>query len=106
VCFYLLRVSTRTTPERAWAYLDATALIGISATRTDTKIVVARSIALSALKHRNKRRNCAIRVSLRGSYKAGNAAAAPETCERRLQSYIVGQRIHKVRQRLIQNIGR
>jgi hypothetical protein len=101
VCFYLLRISTGTTPERAWAYLNATALIGISATRTDTKIVVARSIALSALKHCNKQRNRAIRVSLRGSYKAGNTTTALETCERRLQSYIVGQRIHKVRQRLV-----
>jgi hypothetical protein len=94
VCFYLLRVSTRATLERAWAYLNATALIGISATRTYTKIVVARSVALSAPKHCNKQCNCAIRVSLRSSCKAGNAAAALEACERRLRSHIVRQRIH------------
>ena len=54
MCFNLFCVNTGTTLERAWVYLDTTALIGLSAARTNTKIVVARGIALSALKHRNK----------------------------------------------------
>jgi hypothetical protein len=54
MCFNLFRVNTGTTPERAWAYLDTTALMGLSAARTNTKIVVARGIALSASKHRNE----------------------------------------------------
>ena len=54
MCFNLFRVNTGTTLERAWAYLDTTALMGLSAARTNTKIVVARGIALSASKHRNE----------------------------------------------------
>ena len=54
MCFNLFCVNTGTTLERAWVYLDTTALIGLSAARTNTKIVVARGIALSALKHCNK----------------------------------------------------
>lgn len=64
VCLYLLRVNTGTTPGRAWTYLDTTALMGLSATGTDTEIVVARGITLSTPKNRNERRKCTIRVSL------------------------------------------
>jgi hypothetical protein len=101
MCFNLFRVNTGTTPERAWAYLDTTALMGLSAARTNTKVVVARGIAVRTPEYLNKQGNCAIRVSPRRSYKAGNAAAAPEACKRRLRSHIIRQRIHKVRQRLI-----
>ena len=60
-----------------------------------------RGIAVRTPEYLNKRGNCAIRVSPGRSCKAGNAAAALEACERRLQSYIVRQRIYKVRQRLV-----
>ena len=72
VCLYLLRVNTITTLERAQIYLNTTALIGLSITRIDTKIVITRSIALRALKYYNKGLNSAIRVSLRSSSKVGN----------------------------------
>lgn len=81
VCLYLLRVSTGTTPGRAWTYLDTTTLMGLSATRTNTEIVVARGIALSTPKHHDKRRNGVIRISLGSGCEASNAAAAPKACE-------------------------
>ena len=54
MCFNLFYVNTRATLERAQVYFNITALIGLSAARINTKIIVARGIALSALKHRNK----------------------------------------------------
>jgi hypothetical protein len=97
MCFNLFRVNTGTTPERAWAYLDTTALMGLSAARTNTKVVVARGIAVRTPEYLNERGNCAIRVSPGRSCEAGDAAAAPEACERRLRSHVVRQRIHEVR---------
>ena len=91
VYFYLLYISTRVTLERAQVYLNATALIGISITRIDTKIIITRSIALSALKYYNKQYNYTIKVSVRGSYKAGITTIALEVYKQRLQSYIIRQ---------------
>jgi hypothetical protein len=54
MCFNLFRVNTGTTPERAWAYLNTTALMGLSAARTNTKVVVARGIAVRTLEYLNK----------------------------------------------------
>ena len=78
MCFNLFYVNTRTTLERAQVYLNTTALIGLSAARINTKVIITRSIAIRTLEYLNKQGNYAIRVSPRRSYKAGNAAVALE----------------------------
>jgi hypothetical protein len=64
-------------------------VIGLSAARTNTKVIIARGIAVRTLEYLNKRGNCAIRVSPRHSYKAGNTATVLEVYKQRLQSYII-----------------
>jgi hypothetical protein len=100
------QVSTRTPLGRQGIYLNAATFLRLNTATADTKVVLAGCVPLRTAEDLNKRRGSSIRIPLRLSSKARDAVAALKASKQRLQSHVVWQRIHKVRQSLIANVRR